>query len=315
MKILCGPDLHIRTKGPKFRTDNFSGTQEHKIRWILSKADKLGCVVALWPGDVTDNSRLPYHVTQYYMRMFKSFKVKSIGTFGQHDMLHHVDLYNTPLWTMDAGNAIRIPRGQDPYVISKGINMGYICIYKAGWNEEIPEIKNPDVLQTNILLIHKMFIDDKLWEGQEEFERASVFLRNTDWDLVVSGDNHNRFVHKYKDKWHVNCGSLMRQNIDQVDHEPAVYIYDTIDKSLTEYKIPIDPIETVMDLEEAREDKEKEEELNAFVTTASQTTEISGLDYSKNLMNRFAHKDIPDGVKRVGEEILKNAMAKLKGSV
>jgi predicted phosphodiesterase len=308
MKILCGPDLHIRVTAPEHRIDDFVEAQKHKIRWILKLAKKHTCSAVLFPGDMTDHSRLPYWIVDYYIRLFHSYsELFSIFTVrGQHDMLYHVESSNTPFSVMDASKAIRDIGG------TSQLWYGNIGITGVSFDQEIPDVVwdlRRD--QINILLIHKMFVDDKLWEGQEDYERANIFLNKSKWDLIVSGDNHQHFMFQSRGRFHVNCGSLMRQNIDQIHHKPVVYIYDTENRTLTPHYIPIDPSEEVFDIQAAEEKKEKDSKLAAFVEKVREDIEISGLDYVKNLDERLAQDDIREGVRKIGKEIVKNASARI----
>jgi len=308
MKILCGPDLHIRVRPPEHRIDDFVATQKHKIKWILNLAKKKDCKLILFPGDLTDHPKLPHHIIDHYIRVFRNYPNQTkLAVRGQHDMLYHVESDNTPISVMDASGAVNLIGGAY-YTASREPNMGWVVIYGADFDQPIPEIQNPDPLQVNILLIHKMFVLDRLWEGQEDFVRSLIFLKTTKWDLIVSGDNHQHYMSFAKgDRFHVNCGSLMRQSIDQKNHKPVVYIYDTEERTLKHYHVPIDPIEKVMDLEKAEEDKQQSLELQAFVESIQETTEIEGLDFVKNLTNRLQQEDISPGVKQLGEEVLKKA--------
>jgi predicted phosphodiesterase len=309
MKILCGPDLHIRVTAPEHRIDDFVRTQIYKIKWILSLASDEGCKMILFPGDLTDHSRLPYYIVDHYIRIFKNFSEDTfiiLTVRGQHDMLYHVESQNTPYSVMDAGGAISHVGGTSHlYDTTIGIS-------GVDFDGEIQEVVWDLVRgQVNILLIHKMFVDDKLWEGQEEYERANIFLTKNKWDLIVSGDNHQHFMFQSRGRFHVNCGSLMRQNIDQLHHQPVVYIYDTENKTLTPHYIPIDPAEEVFNIEAAEAEKEKDENLEVLYKKLEGETEITGLDYVKNLGERLAKDDIREGVRVIGKEILRNVAEQL----
>jgi hypothetical protein len=242
-----------------------------------------------------------------YIRLFKKYRYEhEIDIFavrGQHDMLYHVESENTPFSVMDASRAIRDIGGKNR------LFYGNIGISGVDFDGEMPDIVwdlRSD--QINILLIHKMFVLDKLWEKQEDFIPSLIFLRKTKWDLIVSGDNHQRYYSfATGDRFHVNCGSLMRQNIDQKNHKPAVYIYDTDERTLKDYEVPIDPIEDVMDLESAEEEKLQSEELQAFVESIEETTEITGLDFVKNFGERLEADDITLGVRELGQEVMRKA--------
>jgi predicted phosphodiesterase len=311
MKILCGPDLHIRVTAPEHRIDNFVETQKHKIKWMLRLIDKHKCQLALFPGDITDHSRLPYYIVDYYIRLFKlQFECAKLAVLGQHDMLYHVESKNTPISVMDASEAIELI-GSTYHASPEISKMGYAVVYGVDFDEEIPKIKTYSDPVTNILLIHKMFVDDKLWEGQEEYKRANIFLRENKWDLIVSGDNHQHFMLQSGGRFHVNCGTLMRQKIDEIHHKPVVYIYDTEAKTLSPHYIPIDPPEQVFNIEAAEAKKEKDKDMEAFVEMVRDTTEIEGLDFAKNLDERLVKEDISDELRDLHKEVMAHAGERL----
>ena len=49
---------------------------------------------------------------------------------------------------------------------------------------------------------------------------------------MVSGDNHQSFVEKYKDQLLVNPGSIMRSTIAQFDHKPKIYLWSSEDNEI-----------------------------------------------------------------------------------
>jgi DNA repair exonuclease SbcCD nuclease subunit len=149
-----------------------------------------------------------------------------------------------------------------------------------------------------------MVIKQKLWEGQTEYEFGNVLLKNNPFDLIVTGDNHKSFTFKDEDRYLVNCGSLMRSSIDQIDHEPVVYIYDSDKRTLEKLLIPVKAISNIMRIEEAQQEKEKNEKLIAFVEGLKEDTQIEGLDFLNNLKSYLDNNDVDQGVKNIIEEII-----------
>lgn len=311
MNVLCGGDLHIRVTNPEHRIDDFVETQKHKIKWIERLIDKYNCQLALYPGDITDHSKLPYWIVDYYTRLFKlQFECERLTVRGQHDMLYHVESSNTPISLMDAAGAIKLISIQD---VGGYFMLPNVVVWGIDFDGIIPDVRNfgYDKKMINILLIHKMFVDEKIWEGQEDYKRANLFLKETEWDLIVSGDNHQHFMFQSGDRYHVNCGSLMRQNIDQIHHKPIVYIYNTENKTLVPHYVPIDPPEEVFSVEEALEKKKEDEKMKEFVEMVKYTTKIEGLDYAKNLDGRMSENDISDELMELHKEVMKNVGERL----
>jgi DNA repair exonuclease SbcCD nuclease subunit len=51
----------------------------------------------------------------------------------------------------------------------------------------------------------------------------SLLRKLPDYDLILSGDNHQRFTFEYNNRRVVNPGSVFRTKADQIDHKPAAY--------------------------------------------------------------------------------------------
>lgn len=201
-----------------------------------------------------------------------------ISVPGQHDMRYHTsNLSNTPYGVIKSGIGMRM--AYDIPLLSGRTN-----VYGSGWGKPVPKIQDKDKL--NILITHRMIVADKLWAGQEDYEVAGTFLRRYGYDLVVSGDNHTSFLHRWKDRILINCGSLMRSRIDQARHRPSVFIYDTDSREIEEVFIPIEPFDKVVDFEEVEKEEKENLRLNELRDVLKKKTKIKGLDYRKRVFNR-----------------------------
>jgi hypothetical protein len=128
-------------------------------------------------------------------------------------------------------------------------------------------------------------------------------------DIIVSGDNHLSFMAEKFSKTKstrllFNCGSLMRNRIDQKDHKPVVYVVDTSDMSYETHYIPVKPFAEVMDVKKAEKRKARNEELESFVDKLSGDTQIEGLDFLRNLEAYMVENKVPANVKEFIEEML-----------
>lgn len=286
MKIGIFGDLHVTDMRPRNRTDkNYLETISEKITWSCLNPLKY-CKYVMFPGDVFDSFRANDFLKQYFVPILRTIIedpdncIKMfLAIYGQHDLrFHNSNRLNTPLRVVETSNVVEL-LGKEPFVAEFATD-----IYGMNWGEEIPKIENPDNL--NILVAHMMVIkDDKLWEKQEGHTMARVLLRKTGFDLIITGDNHQFFTDALGDRYLLNMGSLMRSKIDQIHHTPSVAVYDTEDKSFHVEEIPVKPYEEVFRVEEALQEKEKSENLEAFIEKLEQTdTEnIEGLDFRKNL--------------------------------
>ena len=158
-----------------------------------------------------------------------------------------------------------------------------------------PKENFPDVL--NILVIHQLVTEERQhWMDLDTTQTANILLRKTKFDLIVAGDNHKTIFSSYGKRHLVNCGSLMRKGIDQAEHKPCVFIYDSVKKEISQHFIPIEPIEKVMNLEKAKEEKEKNLELDAFVDGLDKDVDEEGLIFPENLLNYIQNNNLEQGV-------------------
>jgi len=259
MNILVGGDQHLTNHKPKNRIDDFEWTVMRKFREELQIANDNNCGYVIFPGDLFESHKENHGVVQQVMDILNEFpKITILVVAGQHDQKYHNDdLSGTAFQTLVTSGYFHL-LGADPYETScTGCH-----IYGASWKQDIPEIASAHT--TNILVTHRMVIDEKLWEAQEDFTRANHLLLKTKFDLIVSGDNHQRFTATKGDRHLVNMGSMMRSTIAQINHEPAVTIYDSKLKTIDVIPLMIDPIEKVMSIERAEREKDQKKQTTAF---------------------------------------------------
>jgi hypothetical protein len=189
---------------------------------------------------------------------------------------------------------------------SDPMDFGDVHIYGASWYEDI--LKN--VLTTNvfnILILHKMVIENaKMWEGQEGHTFGNILLKTLPFDLIISADNHLHFLINNRSKRLVNCGSLLRSNIDQINHKPVVYILDTDTKVLERHWVPCEPFEQVFDMAKVSAEKERDEKMEAFVDRLTGEAELEGLDFIKNMYTfvRKNKEEIDEATQEIIEEVM-----------
>lgn len=312
MKLLITGDWHLRFKRPRSRIDPvYFLTQVDKISQILVAAKEEGCDYLLQPGDFFDTDKSPWELVTKYTYLLKEWEFKILCVAGQHDMRYRSKkLDKTPLGVMEANELVIILNG-DPYSRYQDERIHF---YGASWGEDIPKPEREDFF--NVLVTHRMVVDKELWRGQQGHELASHVLREHNYDLIVSGDNHKRFlaVSKGGKKKLVNCGSLMRTDIDQVDHKPAFYVFDTDDLSCEEHLIDVKPHNEVFDLDWVEDVKERSKHLEEFLDSLeSQNLDygtdgadgsLGGLNIIDNLYSAIDQLKVDEGIREIFEEVL-----------
>jgi DNA repair exonuclease SbcCD nuclease subunit len=265
-----------------------------KFKFILdfAKEKKVGI---LQPGDFFDSPNPSYSLFTKIVRMINEYEIPIYTIFDQHD-LRYRNTSNTGLAALSAAcpNLILNP---DERLAAN------IVIQSSGWEEPIPK---PRAGAFNILLIHRMIVKKKLWEGEEDFEYANSFLKEYKYNLIVSGDNHHFFTENIGDHWLINCGSMMRSTIAQTEHFPRIMLYGIPSNNQVEINIPIKPAEEVFKMEQIMKTKERDEKLEAFVEGLSTHKEM-GLSFSENLLAYMTVNNVDPFIQEIiRENMLRN---------
>jgi len=297
MKILCISDWHIRATNPQYRTDDYFSTLMGKLNWVFDLAEKEGCKAILQAGDMFDGPDQSNRVELDMMKLFKNSCCDIFTIFGQHDCRYR-DKSLTVTEKFRVNELVDIAIA-DPFILGEEVR-----IYGASFGEEVPKVKDPDA--KNILIIHRMITEDgPQWHDQTDFISAkAMLLKYGDYDLILSGDNHKSFSYgKQFGSILLNCGSLMRTTIAQRDHKPCFYVVDTATNKVEKHFIPVKPIEEVMDLETADEQKERNAALEEFMSGLS-IEYRSDLSFEENLQNVITVNKTDDVISNIIQSFL-----------
>jgi len=301
MRFLASGDWHITNVKPEKRLDkDYFQTVMSKLKVLFETAQQMKCDFILQGGDFFDSHKANDFLKRHMIKTLKHYGIKVITCFGQHDLrFHSSDIRNTPLGVLQAAGVIQIAPNWEPIMFED------VHVYGASWFEDIPEeLYNKNVF--NVLITHRMVLEEKLWDGQTEGEFGNKLLRTSPFDLIVSGDNHQHFTFKTGRRHLVNCGSLIRTRIDQFSHRPAFYIFDTETRDLQMEYIAVEQPENIFDLTKAETEKEENEVLLAFVERLKKNVKLEGLDFSKNIKTYMEEhmEEIDHGTKRILKEVL-----------
>ncbi len=279
MKLLASGDWHYTSTTPDSRIDNYQETLHNKIEQIFALALEEDVDLFLQAGDMTDSPFLSYNTFIILSNLLKKYKPSIHSIYGQHD-LRYRNKGNTPLDALiDRGLVYLLD--SNPY---SPIRFPEVAVYGCSFGEKHPEIQ--DSSKFNILVLHQLILATQERDWQKEQVLHSALLKTTKYDLIVSGDNHKGFVLKSESKpyrYIVNCGSLMRSSIDQVDHKPFVVIFDTDKRTAKKVFLKIKPWEEVFDLERKVKQEERDENLEIYAEGLKEQKDM-GLDYVANLM-------------------------------
>lgn len=304
MEIVLISDIHLMFDTPIGRTDNVSETQKKKMKFIVEYAHSRDAII-LQAGDFFHAAR-SWHLAEEWIRFFNDYDVKIYSVFGQHDTyMHSAETRRfTNLGILNAAGVVDILGEKPAKYISSGKT---IEIYGSSWGEDIPKVIAKDKIDISILAIHKQIVPHKLWSEQREFEYAPSFLnKHRDFDLILAGDCHRRFL--FADKGRVICstGCITRYQADKYnfeEYEPGFYVYDTDDSMLEWIEIPHQPASKVLSRKHIDQKKRVDAMLDEFIDAIEDTTEglteSEAVDFKTNLVEYCKRYKIKNKVLKV----------------
>jgi len=228
--VACG-DLHARNNKPQYRKDDYWGAFRKKLTWIVDFANKQNARLLI-AGDLFDSSRVPMHVTNIVTGILQTAKFTPYVVPGQHDLLYHTDIEDTPLFNLHINNVVEI---------LSGVYDGFTGV---GFGQEIP----PDANQ--FLIIHKsvtpaeppFFLDDAI-------AAQSMMKEFPQFKYTISGDYHPWHYAEREGRHLINVGALMRNQKTMHKHKPVVWLIDTEADKVEMKEVPHELFEDVFDTE------------------------------------------------------------------
>jgi DNA repair exonuclease SbcCD nuclease subunit len=248
--ILCS-DLHLREDTPICRTDDFVKAQWRKLDFISNLQKKYYCSV-LCGGDLFDHWKpSPNLLRLAILHLPKQFYT----IYGQHDLpQHNLELaHKCGINVLEAGKHL---------TVLEGVHWGQIPPQKPRlWHTFSMIGKTP----RSILVWHKMNWKGHIpWPGCPDPSALRLLKKYPQYDLIVTGDNHQTFTQEYEERWLVNPGSMMRMDADQEEHKPCVFLWYAETNEIKRVYIPIE--QGVISREHIELKKNRDNRIDAFVT-------------------------------------------------
>jgi len=237
------------------RIDDYWMTLQMKLTQALEIFAEKECDCVLQVGDFFDAPTVACKVKAEIIRLLHIFgyygQNRILCVYGQHDISGHskYTLPNSPLAILQAARVIKI-LDDDPVATGtdKDADRDLVTfIYGASFGEPIPE---PSSKFYNILVTHRMIGDRPLWPGQELVGPRQFLRKHPGYNLIVCGDYHFRFTETWNGRTIINPGAIVRKTISKFDleHKPAVVIFDTDTSELEIVELSVHPPEKVFDL-------------------------------------------------------------------
>jgi len=284
-------DLHRTSERPVCRVEeDIIETQNRKLYDITGFCWENN-VPLLVAGDTCDNWKCGHEVPNWVKYYFAKVK-QVIACFGQHELPNHdlKEKWRSPLTGILMGNTFaNVCCG---YFSSNGFKF-YIDI--LNWGEKpkaIPSLFDKDVHR--ILLIHKtVYHTIKPYpDAKGNVEKLLDKTQYSQYDLIISGDNHRSFTYrKGKTLW-LNCGCVFRTDASEIDYVPSYWVLYWSKKN---YRFFFKQVPLVFNREDVSnkhlELKKKEQDWDSSFANDIQIKKGMKTSKFKENLERASHKD------------------------
>lgn len=254
-------DWHLREDTPLCFTGDFQAEQWRAVDFVRDLQRQYDCPV-LNAGDLYDFWKpSPWLITMTLNHLPDQF----LSIYGQHDLpSHQLDLvHKCGMNTLEAAGRLTI------------INDGHWGTTPKNAGVMLPNVER------KILVWHIMNYRGKLpWPDCPSPLSGALLRKYPDVDLLITGDNHQAFVEEHEGRLLVNPGSLTRQDADQIDFKPRVYLWYAADNTVEPVYIPIE--QGVISREHLDVKTQRDARLEAFVAQLSTDWKIT-MDFEHNI--------------------------------
>lgn len=277
-------DWHLREDTPVCRSDDFITAQWNKVRQVRRLQEKYGCPV-LHAGDLFHHWKpSPALLTKCIQELPQEF----YSVYGNHDLpQHNMELaYKSGMTTLrESGKLHVLDDGHWNIAPTEGFKLRY-------WDED------GEWHFREIAVWHKFVYTGKApFPGAEkEPEGHSLLNKYPDFDIILTGDNHQQFVCKEGSRLLVNPGNLTRQTADQLHFEPAVWLYDARSNTVQAHNLSINK-EAVSRIHIEKKE-ERDGRIQAFVERLETEWEAS-LNFEDNLRRFATENEIEEPVMKI----------------
>ncbi len=231
-------DLHLTNVTPVSRMDDYIKAQETKLRFLNELSLENGGCPVVCSGDVFDHWKAsPWLSSWAHKHLPENF----ITVPGNHDLpLHSFDEYDkSALHLLESvGGAIRILK-------SEPIRIGDINIYGIPFGLNTPDewaILPKDKWRRNILVLHTLVWEKNRppWAPSSDIAGDLLDKFGDNFDIILTGDNHQSFVVEGNGSILINPGSMMRSTVDQANFKPRCFLYYGETNEVVACEFPID---------------------------------------------------------------------------
>jgi predicted phosphodiesterase len=276
--LILTSDWHLREDTPTCWIGDFQMEQWKSVAFVSKLQEQYGCPV-VHAGDLFHHWKpSPWLLSMAIQHLPETFYT----VYGQHDLPQH----NTELMTKS---------GLQTLNWAGVVNVLLQGHYGQPVREEDAFIL-PQYKDKKILVWHHMTYINPPFPGATGGNAISILKKYNQFDLIVTGDNHQSFYTEYEGRLLVNPGNLTRQTADQADFQPRVALWYAETNTIEWVNIPIQ--KDVISREHIAHKEERDERIDAFISKLD-TDFKAELSFEDNLEAFFQQNNIRDSVKEI----------------
>jgi len=280
-------DVHLTESTPVCRIDDYIEAQKNKLNFISNLQQKYMCPV-LCAGDVFNGWKPSPWLISFALKYLPD---ELIAIPGQHDLpQHNLDLIEkSGFWALVIADKIT----DQSNIFFKSANPYHVWGIPFGDPIPPPEIITGD---RNILMLHQLTWQKEPWPGAPPEGNARKLLKeNPDFDLIITGDNHQAFTEEYKGRLLVNPGSIMRSTAKQIDFKPRIYLWNAESNTVTAEYLPIE--KDVVSRIHLEAQEKRTNRLDSFIEILQSEEFEIGVSFEENIKQVLKSTKISQSVK------------------
>jgi len=283
--LILTSDWHLREDTPTCFTGDWYSEQWEAVQFIFDLQAKHQCPV-IHAGDLFHHWKpSPWLLSKTMFFLPKEFRT----IYGQHDLPQHN-------WELREKSGLHTLEKAGRLKVMDGYHYGQ-PIYTGASAHPIPP------LTTKILVWHHLTYTVKPFPDASGGMAEGILRKYPQFDLIVTGDNHQSFTAQYKNRLLVNPGNITRQTADQADFKPRVYLWYADTNTVTPVYLPIS--EGTISREHIQAKEERDERISAFISQLEGDWDV-GLSFEQNLEAFKQKNDISDSVMEIIYKALEN---------
>lgn len=266
-------DWHLMETKPVCRTDDFWTAQWEKVDFISDLQKQYDCPV-IHAGDLYEYWKpSPFLLSETIRHLPKQFYT----VLGNHDLPQH---------------NLSLVEKSGVYTLAQA---GILTILPGAHWGQLPLSASSSLY--NMLVWHNMTYIGKIpYPGCLDPDAVKLLKQYPDYDLILTGHNHQAFTAELDRRLLVNPGSLTRHTTIQTDFEPRVYLYYAESNTVKPIYLPIK--EGVISREHLDIVEKRNDRIDAFINRLDGNWDIT-MSFEENLKAFFQANSIHESVKNL----------------